>query len=47
MATPGQVIAEVFALDDVPELAPRFNIAPTQAVAAVRGRGGEGGSWSR
>ncbi len=42
MATPGQVIAEVFALDDVPELAPRFNIAPTQAVAAVRGRGGGG-----
>jgi putative SOS response-associated peptidase YedK len=38
MATPGQVIAEVFGLDDVPELSPRFNIAPTQAVAAVRAR---------
>jgi len=38
MATPGQVLAEVFGLDDVPELAPRFNIAPTQAVAAVRAR---------
>ncbi|MBI4916358.1 MAG: SOS response-associated peptidase [Acidobacteria bacterium] len=38
MATPGQVIAEVFGLDEVPELAPRFNIAPTQAVAAVRAR---------
>jgi putative SOS response-associated peptidase YedK len=40
MATPGQVIAEVFGLDDVPELSPRFNIAPTQAVAAVRARAG-------
>jgi putative SOS response-associated peptidase YedK len=42
MATPGQVIAEVFGLDDVPELSPRFNIAPTQAVAAVRARAGGG-----
>ena len=38
MATPARVIAEVFGLDDVPELSPRFNIAPTQAVAAVRAR---------
>ena len=36
MATPGAVIAEVFGLNTVPELAPRYNIAPTQDVAAVR-----------
>jgi len=38
MATPGQTIAELFRLDETPELSPRFNIAPTQAVAAVRAR---------
>jgi len=36
MASPGSVIAELFELPEVPELAPRWNIAPTQAVAAVR-----------
>lgn len=29
-------LATLFDLDDVPEIAPRFNIAPTQPVAAVR-----------
>ena len=36
MASPGAVIAELFELPEVPQLAPRWNIAPTQAVAAVR-----------
>jgi len=30
------VIARTFGLDDVPELAPRYNVAPTQTVLAVR-----------
>lgn len=30
------VVAELFELEDVPVLAPRYNIAPTQSVAAVR-----------
>jgi putative SOS response-associated peptidase YedK len=32
----GEEIAEAFDLDDTPELAPRYNIAPTQPVAVVR-----------
>lgn len=36
MATPGQTIAELFGLDDAPQLSPRYNIAPTQDVAVVR-----------
>lgn len=32
----GEEIAEAFDLEDVPELAPRYNIAPTQPVAVVR-----------
>ncbi len=31
-----QAIAETFHLADVPELAPHYNIAPTQAIATVR-----------
>lgn len=31
----GDEVAEAFSLDDAPELAPRFNIAPTQPVAVV------------
>jgi putative SOS response-associated peptidase YedK len=31
----GDELAEAFSLDDAPELAPRFNIAPTQPVAVV------------
>jgi putative SOS response-associated peptidase YedK len=36
LTLPGEILAEVFGLDEVPELAPRYNIAPTQDVAAVR-----------
>jgi putative SOS response-associated peptidase YedK len=32
----GQEIAEALGLDEAPELAPRYNIAPTQPVAVVR-----------
>jgi putative SOS response-associated peptidase YedK len=32
----GEELAEAFGLDDPPELAPRYNIAPTQPVAVVR-----------
>ena len=32
----GKVVAEVFGLAEVPELFPRFNIAPGQPVAVVR-----------
>ena len=35
-ATPGEVVAEVFGLAAVPDLTPRYNIAPTQEVAALR-----------
>lgn len=38
----GEEIAEAFGLEDVPTLAPRYNIAPTQDVAVVR-RLGPGG----
>ncbi len=31
----GEEIAEAFGLDEVPELAPRYNIAPTQPIAVV------------
>lgn len=31
----GEEIAEAFSLDEAPELAPRYNIAPTQPVAVV------------
>jgi len=37
-AKPGEVVAELFGLAEVPSLAPRYNIAPTQDVAAVRAR---------
>lgn len=36
LRTPAKDIAEVFHLLDVPDLRPRYNIAPTQPVAAVR-----------
>jgi len=32
----GEEVAEAFELDEVPRLAPRYNIAPTQPVAVVR-----------
>jgi putative SOS response-associated peptidase YedK len=36
LASPGETIAELFALDDVPRPKPRYNIAPTQPVTVVR-----------
>jgi putative SOS response-associated peptidase YedK len=32
----GEEVAEAFELDEVPQLSPRYNIAPTQPVAVVR-----------
>ncbi|HPC82022.1 MAG TPA: SOS response-associated peptidase [Thermoanaerobaculaceae bacterium] len=40
LASPGNVVAEVFGLDEVPELRPRYNIAPAQDVVVVRAREG-------
>ncbi len=34
--SPAEAVRRTFALDDVPELEPRYNIAPTQHVPAVR-----------
>jgi len=34
--SPAEAVKRIFALDDVPELEPRYNIAPTQTVPAVR-----------
>lgn len=39
LASPGHVVAELFGLGEVPELRPRYNIAPTQPVAVVRATG--------
>ncbi len=39
--SPAEAVKRVFALEDVPALEPRYNIAPTQDVATVR-TGGEG-----
>jgi len=39
LATPGEVIAELFDLPDASQLAARWNIAPSQPVAAVRAAG--------
>jgi putative SOS response-associated peptidase YedK len=36
LKTPVETLAEVFELPKVPELPPRFNIAPSEAIAAVR-----------
>jgi len=36
LIAPGEAVAELFQLTDIPNLAPRYNIAPTQPVAAVR-----------
>jgi putative SOS response-associated peptidase YedK len=36
LTTPGEVLAELFELDEKPRLEPRWNIAPTQEVAIVR-----------
>ena len=36
LSTPGEVIAEIFDLSEEPELAARYNVAPTQEVATLR-----------
>jgi putative SOS response-associated peptidase YedK len=36
LTTPGEVIAEIFDLPEAPEVAARYNVAPTQEVAAIR-----------
>lgn len=36
LSTPGEVIAELFDLPEAPAVEPRYNVAPTQEVAAVR-----------
>jgi len=36
LIAPGETIAELFQLTEIPSLVPRYNIAPTQPVAAVR-----------
>lgn len=36
LIAPGEAVAELFRLPETPTLAPRYNIAPTQPVAAVR-----------
>lgn len=40
LASPGNVVAELFGLDEVPELRPRYNVAPSQQVPVVRLREG-------
>jgi len=35
LATPAKVLAELLGLGEMPQLAPRYNIAPTQELAAV------------
>jgi putative SOS response-associated peptidase YedK len=36
LIAPGEAIAELFQLAETPSIAPRYNIAPTQPIAAVR-----------
>jgi putative SOS response-associated peptidase YedK len=38
VTTPGEILAELFELDEKPHLEPRYNVAPTQEVAIVRRR---------
>ena len=39
LASPGEAVGELFGLTETPVLAPRYNIAPSQPVAAVRAAG--------
>jgi len=41
LTTPAELIAEVFGLEQTPQLSARYNIAPTQDVAAVVPAGGK------
>lgn len=34
--SPAEAVKRIFALEEVPELEPRYNVSPTQSVAAVR-----------
>jgi putative SOS response-associated peptidase YedK len=43
LASSGEAIATLFDLSEVPAVAPRYNIAPTQPVAAVRASHQDGG----
>jgi len=36
VTTPADVVADIFGVDAAPQLAPRYNVAPTQTVAIVR-----------
>ena len=36
LSTPPEDLRELFGLDELPELPPRFNIAPTQPIAVIR-----------
>jgi putative SOS response-associated peptidase YedK len=46
--SPAEAVRRTFELDLLPELEPRYNIAPTQTVVAVRAaRGGEGREFVR
>lgn len=36
LTTPGELIADVFDLAEAPHVEPRYNVAPTQEVAAIR-----------
>lgn len=36
LTSPAETVAELFELDEVPQLTPRYNIAPTQPIAVVR-----------
>jgi len=53
LATPAQTIAAVFGLADpedgeeIPELAPRYNIAPTETVVTIRARADGAGTLRR
>jgi putative SOS response-associated peptidase YedK len=36
LTTPSEVLADLFRLDEVPDIAPRFNVAPGQPIAILR-----------
>lgn len=43
ITSPTEAIRALFGLADTPEIAPRYNVAPTQSVPVVRRRAGGGG----
>jgi putative SOS response-associated peptidase YedK len=48
LAAPGEALADEFDLPEVPEVAPRYNIAPTQPVLVVRaGPDGRRTEWMK